>query len=156
MKPKINPSDLYELVVNGKVTSVADGYNLKSLRKELGDTINIFPPNSNNTIVIRHQATNTILVKAETLGTKPKATPAIKGIKSQTVLIPFKRYYDKNGNPTCATCFKTKKVCSLLRFKTFGTLEICGYTGELLERNNNGVGYLQPIKNCIVWNLKKL
>jgi hypothetical protein len=66
---------------------------------------------------------------------------------AETVTITLTRYRTPSGKHTCAAQFPDQ-VCRLYRTQRFGCEESCGWTGELLERENNGARYLQPCHEC--------
>ena len=71
--------------------------------------------------------------------------------------ITVTRYYDADGNPTCAADFPTGKVCQFYTTQRFGCNETCLFAGnfgkyrETLGRRKGGDGTLIPINSCPVW-----
>lgn len=66
--------------------------------------------------------------------------------------LEFWKYYDKDGNHTCATDFSTGEWCCFLRVSHFGTREHCMFdvsNNGLTRRGDDGLGSLIPCGFCI-------
>ena len=60
-------------------------------------------------------------------------------------------YRTPNGTPTCARDFGDGKVCNFLTTRKNGFVEVCGYLGRDLERENK-TGWIYPLLGCPVWS----
>ena len=63
--------------------------------------------------------------------------------------IEIEVFVDPEGKPICS--LEPGKDCQFLRFTHYGTRPVCGF-GEQQElyRGMNGIGYIQPSRNCPV------
>jgi len=67
--------------------------------------------------------------------------------------ITITAYQTPNGKPTCASDFSAGKVCQFLNTKRFGSIEMCGMTGNTaIDRWDGGYGYTIPVHGCPVWS----
>lgn len=71
------------------------------------------------------------------------------------------RYYDHDGNPTCAINFPCGEVCKFYRTQRMGCNETCvfannvnGYMEVLNRRGNAQEGSLIPLPYCPIWENK--
>lgn len=75
--------------------------------------------------------------------------------------LQINRFYDKEGNPTCAINFPTGDVCIFYATQSYGCHETCWFADkngkkfEPLRRRKNSEGTLIPNKECPVWKDKK-
>jgi len=73
------------------------------------------------------------------------------------------KYRAKDGEPTCALSFSNRHVCIFLGSSHFGQTSICLYPDCHKDRLKTrsvfgfdvGLGWLQPHKNCPLWEEKK-
>jgi hypothetical protein len=77
-------------------------------------------------------------------------------MSAEPVTITFTRYRTPAGAPTCALDFETGAVCEFHRVRSFGTVDVCHYTGADVERareppGQQRTGYLIPDKSCPLW-----
>jgi hypothetical protein len=69
---------------------------------------------------------------------------------SEERTITVKVYRCANGKPTCSA--KAGEAdCMFLHALRFGTQFYCAATGNDLERDEDGNGYIRPDAHCIVW-----
>lgn len=69
-------------------------------------------------------------------------------------------YRTPDGRPTCcarwpdSACPRSMpaQMCQFLRTTRMGTVELCGATGDELQRHDDGFGYLIPAEGCPVWS----
>lgn len=63
------------------------------------------------------------------------------------------RYITEDGKPTCALNCYSGEMCVFLGLVpgTFGQKEMCYFTREYLFRPDE-LGYLEPCKECPLWN----
>jgi len=76
-------------------------------------------------------------------------------MKTENVTLTYKRFYDKNNEPTCAYNFNDGSICEFFRTRRFGVDETCLFTdnNELLERRGkDGLGTTIPGKWCPLWS----
>jgi hypothetical protein len=74
---------------------------------------------------------------------------------TETRTIEVKAYRCKQENmPTCARDFNSKEFCQFIRTQHFGTVDVCGITGDVIERDQGGKGWLRPVEGCPVWGEK--
>ncbi len=89
----------------------------------------------------------------------------------ERIEIAFDRFTCPEGKPTCAVIWGIEN-CKFLRVGGMcGRYEICGITGEQLNRdsahaaayaahaaaaaaNDDGMGFLRPVSGCIMWEQK--
>ena len=71
---------------------------------------------------------------------------------TETRTIEVKAYRCKQENmPTCARDFNRGEVCQFMHTHRLGTLDVCGVTGDVIDRDQGGDGWLRPVDGCIVW-----
>ena len=70
---------------------------------------------------------------------------------TETRAIKVKAYRSPDATPTCARDFNRKEFCCFMRTKHFGTVDVCEITGDVIERDQAGTGWLRPVDGCIVW-----
>jgi hypothetical protein len=68
-------------------------------------------------------------------------------------IISVDAYVDIDGERTCARSFERNEFCQFYRLSNFGTKESCVFAidSEILERRDDGMGSLIPLKNCPIW-----
>ncbi len=79
----------------------------------------------------------------------------------EQVNIPYFRYKDSEGHPTCAVDFASQQVCSFYTTKSFGTKEVCDHTLLTLDRRDDEIkgermGSLIPCKGCLFWKKEEI
>ena len=70
---------------------------------------------------------------------------------TETRTIEVKAYRSPDSAPTCASDFTRGEFCCFMRTQHFGMTDVCGITGEVIDRDNDGRGWLRPVDGCIVW-----
>lgn len=67
---------------------------------------------------------------------------------SETKTIKIQAYRDRDGKPTCSSSHAAQKSCRLLNSRTFGSVWVCGWTGEDLDYS---FGFIRPHQLCPLW-----
>lgn len=70
---------------------------------------------------------------------------------SEIRTIKVKAFRCRDGSPTCASDVPKRDYCQFLLTKYFGTVDVCGITDTLINRDKDGVGWLRPVDGCPVW-----
>jgi len=64
-------------------------------------------------------------------------------------------YRSPDGQPTCALKWDGYLCCPILGSRCFGSRYICMANQAGVFRDNDGIGYIRPHENCILWQGKK-
>jgi hypothetical protein len=62
-------------------------------------------------------------------------------------LLEVEIYRTPEGKPTCASDYRTGKVCEFLRTRKFGTVNVCFFG----DRDMLDEGYQAPHDGCPIW-----
>ena len=72
--------------------------------------------------------------------------------------IKIVKYRDADGLPTCAANFNAGAVCKFYTTQRYGQHETCLMAGDKsgrywqgVNRRSDGIGSLEPLKDCPVW-----
>lgn len=70
----------------------------------------------------------------------------------ESIAILVERHRDPDGQPTCCREWG-KQQCRFMGARKFGLIDVCMLTGDDLNRDRNGRGWIRPAFGCPVWEV---